>query len=136
VLVLRSLPRLGFCNGGQGSDPQIRYCGYTRNVRTNQKNICVLYQLIGIFVKTFKNMAKNTTILLGEYFNNFINQQIRSGKFATASEVMRAALRLFEYEQSKKSELIKELKKGEESGFVKDFDRAVFLESIREKHLT
>jgi len=92
--------------------------------------------IIGIFVKIFKNMAKNTSILLGEYFENFINQQINSGKFATASEVMRAALRLFEYEQSKKSELIKELMKGEKSGFVKDFDRAVFLKSIHEKHST
>jgi antitoxin ParD1/3/4 len=92
--------------------------------------------IIGIFVKTLKIMAKNTSILLGDYFENFINQQIRSGKFASASEVMRAALRLFEYEQSKKDELIKELKKGEKSGFVKDFDRAVFLENIHEKHLT
>ncbi|MBP7850342.1 MAG: type II toxin-antitoxin system ParD family antitoxin [Lentimicrobiaceae bacterium] len=81
-------------------------------------------------------MARNTSVLLGDYFDNFINQQIRSGKFATASEVMRAALRLFEYEQSKKSELIRELEKGEMSGFVQDFDRAVFLESIHEKHLT
>jgi len=107
-----------------------------QNVSTNQKKHLRSIPIIGIFVKTFKNMAKNTSILLGEYFDNFINQQIRSGKFATASEVMRAALRLFEYEQAKKSELIKELKKGEKSGFVKDFDRAVFLESIREKHLT
>ena len=81
-------------------------------------------------------MAKNTSILLGDYFDNFINEQVKSGKFATASEVMRAALRLFEYEQSKKSELIKALKKGEKSGFVKDFDRAVFLENIHEKHLS
>lgn len=81
-------------------------------------------------------MAKNTSILLGDYFDKFINQQISTGKFATASEVMRAALRLFEYEQSKKTELIKELKKGENSGFVKDFDRTVFLESIHEKHST
>ncbi|MFH2142175.1 MAG: type II toxin-antitoxin system ParD family antitoxin [Bacteroidota bacterium] len=81
-------------------------------------------------------MAKNTSILLGDYFENFINQQIKTGKFASASEVIRAALRLFEYEQSKKAELIKELKKGEKSGFVKDFDRKVFLENIHEKHLT
>lgn len=81
-------------------------------------------------------MAKNTSILLGDYFDNFIKHQISSGRFSTASEVMRAALRLFEYEQSKKSELIKELKKGEKSGFVKDFDRTVFLENIHEKHLT
>lgn len=80
-------------------------------------------------------MAKNTSILLGDYFDNFINQQIKSGKFSSASEVVRAALRLFEYEQSKKSELIKELKKGEKSGFVKDFDRDTFLKDIHEKHL-
>ena len=80
-------------------------------------------------------MAKNTSILLGDYFDNFINQQIKSGKFSSASEVVRAALRMFEHEESKKNQLINELKKGEKSGFVKDFDRAVFLESIREKHL-
>ena len=80
-------------------------------------------------------VAKNTSILLGDYFDNFINQQIKSGKFSSASEVVRAALRLFEYEQSKKSELIKELKKGEKSGFVKDFDRNTFLKNIHEKHL-
>jgi antitoxin ParD1/3/4 len=80
-------------------------------------------------------MAKNTSILLGDYFDKFINQQIKSGKFSSASEVVRAALRLFEYEQSKKSELIKELKKGEKSGFLKDFDRDTFLKNIHEKHL-
>ena len=80
-------------------------------------------------------MAKNTSILLGDYFDNFINQQIKSGKFSSASEVVRAALRLFEYEQTKKAELIKELRKGEKSGFVKDFDRDSFLKNIHEKHL-
>ena len=80
-------------------------------------------------------MAKNTSILLGDYFDNFINQQVKSGKFASTSEVIRAALRLFEYEESKKTELIKELKKGEKSGFVKDFNRADFLANIHKKHL-
>jgi len=101
---------------------------------TTEKNLRFI-PTIGIFVKNII-MAKNTSILLGDYFDNFINQQVKSGKYATASEVMRAALRLFEYEQSKKSELIKELKKGEKSGFVKDFDRAIFLEKIHEKHLS
>jgi len=80
-------------------------------------------------------MAKNTSILLGNYFDNFINQQLKSGKYNSASEVIRAALRLFEHEESKKTELINELKKGEKSGFVKDFDRNVFLKNIHEKHL-
>ena len=80
-------------------------------------------------------MAKNTSILLGDYFESFINQQVKSGKFSSASEVVRAALRIFEYEENKKNELIKELKKGEKSGFVKDFNRGTFLERIHEKHL-
>lgn len=80
-------------------------------------------------------MAKNTSILLGDYFENFINQQVQSGKFSSVSEVVRAALRMFEFEESKKTELIKELKKGEKSGFVKDFNRDNFLNKLHQKHL-
>ncbi|HRP91182.1 MAG TPA: type II toxin-antitoxin system ParD family antitoxin [Edaphocola sp.] len=80
-------------------------------------------------------MAKNTSILLGDYFDNFINQQVQSGKFSSASEVVRAALRMFEYEESKKIGLIKELKKGEKSGFVEDFNRDTFLNKLHQKHL-
>lgn len=79
-------------------------------------------------------MAKNTSILLGDYFDSFINQQIKSGKFSSASEVIRAALRLFEYEESKKTELINELKKGEKSGFVENFDRESFLNDLHQKY--
>ena len=81
-------------------------------------------------------MAKNKSILLGDYFDNFINTQIKTGKYSSASEVVRAALRMFEYEESKKIELIKELKKGEKSGFIKEFDRTAFLNKLHEKHLT
>ena len=80
-------------------------------------------------------MKKNTSILLGDYFNNFINYQVKSGKYSSASEVVRTALRMLEYEESKKAELIKELKKGEKSGFVKDFDRTSFLENLHQEYL-
>lgn len=79
-------------------------------------------------------MPKNTSILLGDYFDNFISSQIKSGRFSSASEVIRTALRMFEEEESKKSELIKELKKGEKSGFVKDFNRASFLDNLHQKY--
>jgi len=79
-------------------------------------------------------MAKNTSILLGDYFDNFINQQVKSGKFASASEVVRTALRMFEHEETKKTELIKELKRGEKSGFVEDFNRESFLDVLHQKH--
>lgn len=80
-------------------------------------------------------MAKNTSILLGDYFDEFIHQQVQSGKFSSASEVVRAALRLFEQEETKKAELIEALKKGERSGFVKDFDKDTFLKNMHQKHL-
>lgn len=81
-------------------------------------------------------MAKNTSILLGDYFDDFINQQLKTGRFSSASEVVRAALRMFEQEESKKTELINELKKGEKSGFVKNFNRNAFLNDLHKKHLS
>ena len=92
------------------------------NVSPNLEKHLGSIPIVGTFVKTIEKMAKNTSILLGDYFDNFINQQIRSGKFATASEVMRAALRLFEYEQSKKSELIKELERFYTNGWISKTD--------------
>ena len=80
-------------------------------------------------------MSKNTSILLGDYFNNFINEQIKSGKYSSVSEVVRTALRMLEYEEFKKSELVKELKKGENSGFVKDFDRSSFLNKLHQEYV-
>ncbi|WP_316783498.1 type II toxin-antitoxin system ParD family antitoxin [Pedobacter frigiditerrae] len=79
-------------------------------------------------------MAKNTSILLGDYFDSFINKQLETGKFSSASEVVRAALRMLEYSETKKAELVKELKKGEKSGFVKNFNKKDFLESLHQKH--
>lgn len=80
-------------------------------------------------------MAKNTSILLGDYFDSFINQQVNSGKFSSASEVIRAALRLFEFEETRKSELIQELKNGEKSGFVEGINQESFLNGLHKKHL-
>ncbi len=79
-------------------------------------------------------MAKNTSILLGDYFDNFINSQIKNGKYSSASEVVRAALRMFEHEETKKAELIKELKKGEKSGFSTDFNRESFKQKLHQKY--
>ena len=81
-------------------------------------------------------MAKNTSILLGDYFNSFINQQVKSGKYSSASEVVRFALRFFEHEEAKKTELINELKKGEESEFVENFNRDTLLKTLHQKHIT
>jgi len=42
---------------------------------------------------------------------------------------------MFEFEESKKAELINELKKGEKSGFVKDFNRESFRKELYKKHI-
>ncbi len=79
-------------------------------------------------------MAKNTSILLGDYFENFINSQIKEGKYSSASEVVRAALRMFEHEEIKKTELIAALKKGEKSGFSSDFNRDSFKQRMHKNY--
>jgi antitoxin ParD1/3/4 len=79
-------------------------------------------------------MSKNTSILLGDHFEAFVARQVKSGKFTSVSEVIRAALRLFEVEETQKESLVKELKKGERSGFVPDFDTKDFLAGLHRKH--
>ena len=80
-------------------------------------------------------MAKNTSVLLGDYFEEFISQEISSGKYNSASEVIRTALRLFQTEEEKKKELCKALAQGERSGFDTTFDSKSKLKELRKKHL-
>lgn len=61
-------------------------------------------------------MAKNTSITLGEHFEGFIAQQIAEGRYASASEVVRAALRQFEDSARKLAMLRRLLEEGERSG--------------------
>ena len=63
-------------------------------------------------------MARNTSILLGDYFESFINKQIALGKYSSVSEVVRAALRSFEQEENKALAIVSELKKGENSKII------------------
>ena len=46
-------------------------------------------------------MNKNTSISLGNYFDNFVQSSISEGRFKNVSEVIRAGLRLLEEEESK-----------------------------------
>jgi antitoxin ParD1/3/4 len=49
---------------------------------------------------------------------------------------VRPALRLFEQEENQKKELVKELKKGEKSGFIPKFEHKKFLKTLHGKHLS
>ncbi len=61
-------------------------------------------------------MSKNTSITLGPHFENFIRNQLKTGRFSSASEVIRAALRLLEEEETRLSTLRMLLEEGEKSG--------------------
>ena len=61
-------------------------------------------------------MQKNTSVTLGAHFENFIAQQIKVGRFGSASEVVRAGLRLLEDRETKLAALRQALKVGEDSG--------------------
>ena len=61
-------------------------------------------------------MAKNTSMTLGEHFDGFIAHQIESGRYNSASEVVRAGLRALEDTENKLAALRQMLIDGEESG--------------------
>jgi antitoxin ParD1/3/4 len=77
-------------------------------------------------------MARNTSILIGEYYESFINRQIATGKYNSVSEVVRTALRHFEQEEMKTQALITELELGEKSGKIQNFNRSENLKRLNE----
>jgi antitoxin ParD1/3/4 len=80
-------------------------------------------------------MGKNTSISLGNHFEEFITGEVNSGRYSSVSEVIRSALRILESEEKKERELIKALEKGEQSGFVENFDSKQNLAELHRKHL-
>ena len=77
---------------------------------------------------------RNTSVSLGEYFTNFIDTQVQAGRYGSASDVVRAGLRLLEEHDLKLKALQGALKAGEEPGEPAPFDNDVFLAKMRAKH--
>ncbi|MCO5239652.1 MAG: type II toxin-antitoxin system ParD family antitoxin [Chitinophagaceae bacterium] len=65
---------------------------------------------------------KNTSISLGDYFDQFVSSQVSAGRYKNVSEVIRAGLRLLEDEESKITALRAAIQKGLNSPRVENFD--------------
>ena len=65
---------------------------------------------------------KNTSVSLGNYFDEFVQTKITEGRYKNVSEVIRAGLRLLENEKSKILALRKAIQDGIDSGIAHDFN--------------
>lgn len=79
-------------------------------------------------------MAKNTSISLGTYFEDFVNSTIEKGRFNNVSEMVRAGLRLLEEEENRNERLRAALMEAKNSGTVENFDRHARLKAIHKKY--
>ena len=78
--------------------------------------------------------AKGTSVTLGDHFDEFVSDQVTTGRFANVSEVVRAGLRLLEDEEAKLKSLRNALEHGEQSGFTRDFNIEEYLSAKRRAH--
>ena len=78
-------------------------------------------------------MAKNTSISLGKHFEQFIEKQVAGGRFATASEVVRAGLRLLAEDEARVAAVRAALEEGETGGFVEDFSIDAVLAEVKSR---
>ena len=76
-------------------------------------------------------MAKNTSIALGEHFEDFVKFRINEGRYKNASEVIRAGLRLLEVEEQKYYALKTAIQEGIESGLAENFDSKEHLVQLK-----
>lgn len=79
-------------------------------------------------------MARNTSVSLGDHFTTFIDAQVQAGRYGSASDVVRAGLRLLQEYEAKVKVLEAALIEGEESGEPQPFDNEAFKARMRAEY--
>jgi antitoxin ParD1/3/4 len=77
-------------------------------------------------------MSKDTSFSLGEHFSSFVEAQVDQGRYSSASDVVRAGLRLLEEQETKLEALRAALTEGERSGPSTPFDFDAFIAGKRD----
>lgn len=74
-------------------------------------------------------MQKNTSVTIGAHLEGFIAQQVAAGRYGSASEAVRAGLRLLEERETKFAAIREALRHGEASGHA-EYSLKSFLEEL------
>jgi antitoxin ParD1/3/4 len=78
-------------------------------------------------------VPKNTSVIIGDHLAEFIERQVSEGRYGSASDVVRAGLRLLEEREMKVEALRAALIEGEQSGASTPFDFDAFVNRKRRK---
>ena len=77
-------------------------------------------------------MGKDASFNLGEHFTRFVEEQVDQGRYGSASDVVRAGLRLLEEQETTLAALRAALIEGEQSGLSTSFDFEAFIARKRD----
>ncbi len=69
-------------------------------------------------------MARNTSFILGDHFDDFVSEQVESGRYKNATDVIRSGLRLLEDRETRLAAIRQALIDGEQSGIAGPLDMA------------
>lgn len=78
-------------------------------------------------------MPRNTSFILGDHFDAFVAEQVESGRYGSAAEVIRSGLRLLEERQQRLDALRSALAEGESSGVAGPLDMDRIKRDAREQ---
>lgn len=115
------------------------WTGLKSSIAPNGKSFAVIF-LTPQKLKSYQNlvtllkckpMGRNTSISLGNHFEEFVDNKVSTGRFKNASEVIRAGLRLLEEEETKILTLKNAITTGIESGVANNFDPKNHLEKLK-----
>jgi antitoxin ParD1/3/4 len=81
-------------------------------------------------------MTRKTDLAVGDYFADFIERQVKGGRYSSASDVVQAGLRLLEEQEARLEALRAALIEGEKSGPSTSFDFDEFIERKRRERAT